>query len=465
MPAPTTGTGPRTTAAPGDPRPPARRSGPRQAPAGRGAPRWYRVASFVALYYLSCWSVIGALWPAAAGGVWLVAAAALLTTVPIVSFIVHRGWRRYPSPAFRLLVVRPVLYVQLLLPLVAGAGLLGLLAGAPFHAGLAAGRFSAAAVFVAMALLLMAGYVGSSQLVVQEVDATIADLPQAWDGLRIAQISDLHVGPHTSRRFLARVVATIEGLAPDLVAITGDMVDDRAEDVEHLAAGFAELEAPLGVYLIAGNHDVYAGWADVAERLRVALPKATLLVNDSQILTRNGSRLAIVGTGDPAGRHGGRRRTADGAAPDGAAPDIDRSLRQVPPATTVIALAHNPALWPELAARGVALTLSGHTHGGQFALPMLGWSLAGMFLPHAMGGYSTLAGGDPETASGNDGKEALLYVSPGTGYWGLPFRIGANPEVTLITVRRGALSTIKSSRRTTGANGLAAQGRSGQAES
>ena len=88
-----------------------------------------------------------------------------------------------------------------------------------------------------------------------------------------------------------------------------------------------------------------------------------------------------------------------------------------------------------------------------------------MFLPHAMGGYTGPAGGH-ETTSGNGGREALLYVSPGTGYWGLPFRIGANPEVTLITVRRGALSTINSTRRTTGANAERSvkQNRSGQSE-
>src|SRR4029079_18653797 len=86
-------------------------------------------------------------------------------------------------------------------------------------------------------------------------------------------------------------------------------------------------------------------------------------------------------------------------------------------------LAHNPALWPALAARGVALTLSGHTHWGQFALPRLGWSLASPFLRHAMGAHHE--------------REALLYINPGTGYWGIPFRLGALPEVTLVTLRRG----------------------------
>jgi uncharacterized protein len=90
----------------------------------------------------------------------------------------------------------------------------------------------------------------------------------------------------------------------------------------------------------------------------------------------------------------------------------------------VIAFAHNPSLWPSLAARGVALTLSGHTHWGQFALPKLGWSLASPFLDHAMGAHID--------------NDALLYISPGTGYWGIPFRIGASPEVTLVTLRNAS---------------------------
>ncbi len=94
----------------------------------------------------------------------------------------------------------------------------------------------------------------------------------------------------------------------------------------------------------------------------------------------------------------------------------------MPEDATVVAFAHNPALWPSLASRGVALTLSGHTHWGQFALPRLGWSLASPFLAHAMGAHTS--------------EDAVLYISPGTGYWGIPFRIGARPEVTLVTLRR-----------------------------
>jgi predicted MPP superfamily phosphohydrolase len=111
-----------------------------------------------------------------------------------------------------------------------------------------------------------------------------------------------------------------------------------------------------------------------------------------------------------------------------AAPDIGRTLEGLAEGTTVIALAHNPALWPALAEHGVALTLSGHTHWGQFAIPQLGWSLASPFQTRAMGVH-------------RDG-DSMLYIHPGTGYWGLPFRLGAQPEVTRITLHRGAEPSI-----------------------
>ena len=373
-----------------------------------------------AIYYLACWSTIAVVFPTTIpGGRWWAALLALATTAPIVSVIVRGGWKRYPTAAFRMFVVRPILYTQLLLPLVAGAGLIGLLAGAPFGAPLAAGRIAAGIVLGVMVLLFVAGYIGTHRLVTRQIDATVPGLPAEFDGLRIAQISDLHVGPQTSRRFLARVVRTTMTLNADLIAITGDLIDDREEDVAHFAAGLGRLHAPLGVFIIPGNHDVYAGWPAVERNLRAAVP-ADVLVNEARVLTRGSAHIALVGTGDPAGR-----RTGD------AAPDLDRALAGIPPDAVVIALAHNPALWPALAERGVDLTLSGHTHWGQFALPRLGWSMASPFLAHAMGVHEA------------DGS--LLYIHPGTGYWGVPFRIGASPEVALITLRAGAPAVVRMS--------------------
>jgi predicted MPP superfamily phosphohydrolase len=385
---------------------------PSRRPARRRAPARI-IALRAAAYFVAAWGTIALLAAGAFPGALAVALAlAVYCTLPLVLFIRWRGWPFYPSGAFRLIVVRPVLYGNLLLPLVAAAGAIGLLAGAPFGQAIVFGRFAALVVLAAMAVLLFAGYVGSHRLVVRQVDAYVPGLSPSFDGLRIAQLSDLHVGPHSSRGFLDRVARATGDLAPDIIAVTGDLVDDRAEDVAVYARVFGSLEAPHGVFVIPGNHDVYAGWEAVERQLRER-GLGTVLVNEARIIRRGSDEIAIVGTGDPAGGWRGDSL---------AAPDIDRTLAGVPTSATVIAFAHNPALWPALAARGVALTLSGHTHWGQFALPQLGWSLASPFLELAMGAHV------------RDG--ALLYISPGTGYWGIPFRIGARPEITLVTLRR-----------------------------
>jgi predicted MPP superfamily phosphohydrolase len=359
---------------------------------------------------------------------------AVYTTYPLFAFMRRWGWRRYPTSAFRLWVVRPTLYAQLLLPVVAGAALVGVLVGAPFGAAFFTGRVMALVALLGSTVVLLAGWVGSRLLVVREVEARVRGLPTPFDGLRIVQVSDLHVGPHTSQAFLAHVTRTVRTLRPDLVVVTGDLVDDRSEDARIFAEWLATLDAPaaaddstdasggappLGVYLIPGNHDVYAGWPALSRSLREDT-RAHLLVNEMRLVERAGSALALVGIGDPAGR-GGRLG-------GGAAPDVPRAFAQVPEDTPVVAFAHNPALWPALAARGAALTLSGHTHWGQLALPRRGWSLASRWFEHAMGAYQ-------------DG-EALLYVHPGTGFWGIPFRLGAYPEVTAIILRSDARSAI-----------------------
>ena len=392
-------------------------------PARRRARRATRLSTILTravAYLLLAWTTLtvlaAGLFPGAAAVVILVA---LYTTIPLIAFVRWRGWPFYPGRGFRLLVVRPFWYAQLLLPLVAGAGLLGLVVGAPFGEAVLAGRVGAATVFVIVAIILGAGYFGSQQLVVRDVEMQVPRLPEEFEGLRIAQLSDLHVGPHTSRHFLQRVVATTRRLAPDIIAITGDLIDDRAEDVAVYARELRALQAPLGVYMIPGNHDVYAGWDDVERALRAA-DLGTVLVNELALIHRGEAAIALIGTGDPAGGSRGNSR---------AAPDVELAMAQVPDNATVIAFAHNPALWPSLAARGVALTLSGHTHWGQFALPRLGWSLASPFLEHAMGAHME--------------DNALLYINPGTGYWGIPFRLGASPEITLVTLRRGTTASAR----------------------
>jgi predicted MPP superfamily phosphohydrolase len=353
------------------------------------------------------WAILGGfLAPVLPGYGLPVLMAALVTAAPLLVFGRMRSRGIYPSAAIRLWVFRPFLYVQLSLPLIAAGGVIGFLAGAPFGAAVSVARWALLIAASAFAVAAVAGYIGSRWLRVKELDACFPDLPESLEGMRIVQVSDLHVGPHTSRSYLAAVVRKVRDARPDLIAITGDQVDDYARDVVYFAEAFAGLSAPHGVFAVAGNHDVYAGWSAVRAGLEAM--GITLLVNDAVEVLRGTGSLWVAGTGDPAGGE--------------AAPDLGRTLARVPEGAFTIALAHNPVLWPGLARRGVHLTLSGHTHYGQLSIPSLGWSLASPFLEYAMGAHRL--------------AESLLYINPGTNYWGLPFRIGALPEVTVLTLRR-----------------------------
>ena len=379
---------------------------------------WLPVLLFMSTWSAVWWIVIGlAVAPVLPGGWLAVLALALVGLAPIGPFI--RGFVRgqYPSAARRLFVIRPFWYVQLGLPILAGGAVLGAVAGLLAGAPGAGARWGVAVALAVYATGMLAGFVGSRRLVVRELDVHMDDLPAGLDGMRIAQLTDLHVGPHTSRAHLRRIADAVRAAAPDLIAYTGDQVDDYARDVEPFGRAFGDLTAPLGVFAIAGNHDVYAGWPAVRaglERLDI-----TVLVNDAVRRERNGATFWIAGTGDPAGGRGGQAH---------AAPDVARTMARITPDQPSIVLAHNPALWPALAKRGARLTLSGHTHHGQLSIPSLGWSLASPFLERAMGVHRE--------------GDALLYIAPGTNFWGIPFRLGAYPEVTILTLRRAAETGI-----------------------
>lgn len=374
------------------------------------------------VWHFTAWSIVALLLaPLLPGGALGAALLPLLTAAPVLEIARRfrtRGGERarpYPGRAVRLFLLRPFWYAQVAGPFLAAAGVLGALAGLPFGAPGAFGRGAIAIGAAALALLGIAGWIGSHRLRVTRMSASWPDLDPRLDGLVVAQLSDLHVGPHLPRHFLERVRRMVEDARPDLIVVTGDLVDDFGPDVDVYARALGALAAPLGVWVSPGNHDVYAGWADVRTRLE-KLP-LTVLVNEWRAVRRDGAELVVVGLGDPAGRAWHR----DGGA--GVAPDPERALDGVPAGAFTLALAHNPALWPELARRGVRLTLSGHTHWGQLAHPALGWSLASQFLEHSMGQYAMEA--------------SLLYIHPGTGYWGIPFRLGAWPEVALVELRRG----------------------------
>jgi uncharacterized protein len=371
---------------------------------------------WIALIVLLLWN--GTLWlvlglliaPLLPGSAIVLVPLALLTVAPVIILALGFSGRIYPSAATRIWILRPFWYAQLFLPLLAFAGLTGVLAGWPFGIALTAGRILAGVAGVGLLVVSVWGYFGTRRLIVRALDLRFPALPDGLDGLCIVQLSDLHVGPHTSGRHLARVMEAARRARPDLIVLTGDQVDDFVRDVEPLRNALGGLSAPLGVVGVAGNHDVYAGWRGVRQGMERIGWK--VLVNEAMPLERNGALFWLAGAGDPAGRGGptGRDPTV--------IPDVDQTLARVPEGAFTIALAHNPALWPALADRGVDLTLSGHTHYGQFAVPGLQWSLASPFLKYAMGMHRE--------------GDSVLYINPGTNYWGVPLRIGALPEVTVL---------------------------------
>jgi predicted MPP superfamily phosphohydrolase len=335
----------------------------------------------------------------------------VLSVVPLFVLFRNITTGRYPSALTRVLLFRAFWYVQLLMLALALAAAAAFLAGLPFGVSRDAGRWVIFVGGLTLVTLALWGYAGSRRLVVRQLELSPLNLPRELAGLRIVQLSDLHVGPQTSRSQLARIAKATRDAQPHIIAYTGDQVDDHPADIEHFAAAFGGLTAPLGVYAIAGNHDVYAGWSDVRRRLETL--GIRVLVNEAVELEHNGTCFWLAGTGDPAGRQFAR-------GSESGAPDIGRTLRDVPATGFCIALAHNPALFPALAERNVDVVLSGHTHHGQFSIPSRGWSLASVFLEYAMGTYEK--------------NGSLLYISPGTNFWGIPFRIGALPEVTVVTL-------------------------------
>jgi uncharacterized protein len=380
---------------------------------------WKVLAGFL-VWNGALWLVVGGLLaPLIPGGWRTVLALMLLLVLPVVLILQGMGGEAYPSAFTRVWIYRPFWYAQLALLVLAAAGLAGLLAGLPFGAGPRVGRGALGVMGLFLLIGAAWGYAGTRRLVVRPLDVSFPGLPRGLEGMRIAQLSDLHVGPHTSRRHLARIAEAVRSAEPDLIVLTGDQVDDYARDVEPLGRALGGLAAPLGVVAVAGNHDVYAGWGAVRrgmERLGWRV-----LVNEAVPLERNGARFWVAGTGDPAG---GSR---PGDSP--VAPDPGRTMAAVPGDAFSIVLAHNPALWPGLVRLGADLTLSGHTHHGQLAVPRLRWSVASLFLEHAMGVY-------------REGR-SVLYVNPGTNFWGIPFRIGALPEVTVVTLHRSPVAPVR----------------------
>jgi predicted MPP superfamily phosphohydrolase len=241
--------------------------------------------------------------------------------------------------------------------------------------------------------------------VVQRIRIELPRLPAALDGTTIAQISDLHLGPTLQREWFAGVVRSVNELHPDLIVITGDLVDGSVAQLREVVVPLADLRAPLGVYFITGNHEYYSGVEEwMAEVARLGI---RVLHNERVSVGTAEASFDLAGIDDWSG---------GGLAP-GHGPDLRQALAGRDPSRALVLLAHQPRGLDEAAAAGVGLQLSGHTHGGQF-WPWM--HLVQLVFPHA---------------SGTARHGAMwIHVNEGTGFWGPPLRLGTTPEITLITL-------------------------------
>jgi predicted MPP superfamily phosphohydrolase len=282
------------------------------------------------------------------------------------------------------------------------------LAGDALHARawLGVGGFQLAVVGGAVAVLLIGVWRARRPAMVRVVDVPITGLPSDLEGFRIAQLSDLHVGPTLKRKFVERVVDTTNGLKPDLIALTGDVADGFPPALRDEVAPLGGLRAPHGKYFVTGNHEYYwdaAGWVRELEGLGF-----NTLVNGHRVIRRGTGRIVLAGVTDLSSR-GLPGHTSDPAAAVAGAPESD----------VRVLLAHQPKSAFAARAAGYDLQLSGHTHGGQYFPFNL---LVRLFQPFVAGLHRL---------------EAMwLYVSRGTGYWGPPLRLGAPAEITLIQLTR-----------------------------
>ncbi len=245
---------------------------------------------------------------------------------------------------------------------------------------------------------------GRHMFELNEVPVRIPGLPRALDGYVIAQVSDIHVGVHVGDRELSEGLALVRRARPDLVVITGDIVDMDASYAPFAARRLSDLPSRDGVVAILGNHDYYAGAEAVVAALRAA--GIVPLVNEGRrIRAGDGGGFALLGVDDLSSVRHHR-----------AGPLLDRALAMVPPDAPRILLSHQPPTVDRWAGQ-VALQLSGHTHGGQINP---GFRPADLFFRYVAGSYEV--GG------------TTLYVNRGFGTVGPPSRVGAPPEVTRIVL-------------------------------
>ena len=248
---------------------------------------------------------------------------------------------------------------------------------------------------------------------VRKVSVRLDRLPRAQDGFRIVQLTDIHVGPTIGRAFVEQIVERANALAPDLIAITGDLVDGTVGQLAAAIEPLARLRAPHGVYFVTGNHEYFSGaeeWLNELDRLGIRV-----LRNERVSIGNGAVGFDLAGVDDRSSVHYG------GRSPEEA---LRHALLDRDPDRELVLLAHQPRTLLDAEPFGIGLQLSGHTHGGQM------WPfnfVVGLQQPFVAGLHRR--------------GSAQIYVSRGTGYWGPPMRLGAPAEITEIRLESGQVET------------------------
>jgi predicted MPP superfamily phosphohydrolase len=261
-------------------------------------------------------------------------------------------------------------------------------------------------------------------------------LPPSFDGMTIVQLTDLHVGPYIREKELRHLVSVVNSLRPDLVVVTGDIVDRHLSSLPEAVRGLAGIESPLGVYAVLGNHDIYADQYSFTRRHRggveIARGLETIgirtLRNEVVHLEEGPDRLALLGL--------------DWLSPNPRSPnfyqykqketfqELHQMSSQVEPETPTVLLAHHPDTFKDAQPFRIGLTLAGHTHGGGQVI--LG-NVGGMPIGIGMMRFQYLSGLYRENGYS-------LYVNRGIGYLGIPIRINCPPEISRFRLIRIAAS-------------------------
>lgn len=273
---------------------------------------------------------------------------------------------------------------------------------------LLARAIAGSAVIVAGGLTATAVFTAARKAVVKAVSIHLQRFPSALDGTKLVQISDLHLGITVGREWLAEVVHRVNQLEPDIIAITGDLVDGFIHQIEDEIAPLADLKAKHGVFFVTGNHEYYFGaedWIPAIEKLGIRV-----LRNESVLIGEAEASFYLAGVDDYRAR---------GFAP-GHGQDMEKALNGRDLEKAVVLLAHQPLAFSQASELKVDLTLSGHTHGGQI------WPfsyIVGLQQGYLKGHYN-----------GENGSQ--LYVNSGTYLWGPPMRLGTRAEITQVELKR-----------------------------